>query len=157
MDIDEPHRAESRDLVCGPVLQALPALLGSLRSDLLTRFRPYSTAKPQALRPRRRRPVAEAQTNPDFADLYRSHFVQARRDATCELVVRARDRGEIAANTDLEVTLDLFMAPSTTACCMATPPLRAIRQQVIDYVIAAISERTHRIAIKLCRPPARDC
>jgi hypothetical protein len=32
VDIDEPHRAgESRDLVCDPVLHALPALLGVLQ------------------------------------------------------------------------------------------------------------------------------
>jgi len=95
---------------------------GSLRGDLLTRFRPW-------LRQLNRKSfarvvaglVAEAQTNPEFAELYRKHFVQPRRDATRELLVRARHRGEIAANTNLEVTLDLLYGPSTTACCTATP------------------------------------
>ena len=85
---------------------------GSLRGDLLTRLLPW-------LRQLNRKPyarvvaglVAEAQTNREFAELYRSHFVQARRDATRELLLRARDRGEIAANTDLEVTLDLLYGP----------------------------------------------
>jgi AcrR family transcriptional regulator len=116
---------------------------GSLRGDLLTRFRPW-------IRQLNRKPyarvvaglVAEAQTNPDFADLYRSHFVQARRDATREILVRARDRGEIAAGTDLDVTLDLLYGPIYHRLLHGHAPLtERFAQQVIDYVIAAISEK----------------
>jgi AcrR family transcriptional regulator len=133
---------------------------GSLRGDLLTRFRPW-------IRQLNRKPyarvvaglVAEAQTNRDFAELYRSHFVQARRDATRELLVRAGDRGEIAAKTDLEVTLDLLYGPIYHRLLhTATPPHRTIRPASHRLRHRRnIRERTHRIAIKLCRPPARDC
>ena len=116
---------------------------GSLRSDLLTRLLPW-------LRQLNRKPyarvvaglVAEAQTNREFAELYRSHFVQARRDATRELLLRARDRGEIAVDTDLDVTLDLLYGPIYHRLLHGHAPLtEQFVQQVIDYVIAAISEK----------------
>jgi AcrR family transcriptional regulator len=116
---------------------------GSLRGDLLARFRPW-------LRQLNRQPyarvvaglVAEAQTNPEFAELYRKHFVQARRDATRELLVQARDRGEVAATTDLEVALDLLYGPIYHRLLHGHAPLtERFAQQVIDYVIAAISEK----------------
>jgi AcrR family transcriptional regulator len=116
---------------------------GSLRGDLLARFLPW-------LRQLNQKPyarvvaglVAEAQTNLEFAALYRQHFVQARRDATRELLVQARDRGEIAAATDLEVTLDLLYGPIYHRLLHGHAPLtEQFAQQVIDYVITAISER----------------
>jgi AcrR family transcriptional regulator len=116
---------------------------GSLRGDLLTRLLPW-------LRQLNRKPyarvvaglVAEAQTNREFAELYRSHFVQARRDATRELLLRARDRGEIAVDTDLDVTLDLLYGPIYHRLLHGHAPLtERFVQQVIDYVIAAISEK----------------
>jgi len=116
---------------------------GSLRGDLLTRLLPW-------LRQLNRKPyarvvaglVAEAQTNREFAELYRSHFVQARRDATRELLLRARDRGAIAPDTDLDVTLDLLYGPIYHRLLHGHAPLtEQFVQQVIDYVIAAISEK----------------
>ena len=85
---------------------------GSLRDDLLARFRPW-------VRQLKRKPyarvvaglVAEAQTDPAFGELYREHFVRPRRDATRELLVLARNRGEIAEDTNLELTLDLLYGP----------------------------------------------
>ena len=117
--------------------------IGSLRGDLLTRLLPW-------LRQLNRKPyarvvaglVAEAQTNREFAELYRSHFVQARRDATRELLLRARDRGEIAVDTDLDVTLDLLYGPIYHRLLHGHAPLtEQFAQQVIDYVITAISEK----------------
>ena len=115
---------------------------GSLRGDLLTWLLPW-------LRQLNRKPyarvvaglVAEAQTSPEFAELYRKHFVQARRDATRELLVLARDRGEIAADIDFEVILDLLYGPIYHRLLHGHAPLtEQFAQQVIDYVIAAISE-----------------
>ncbi|HZO70390.1 MAG TPA: TetR/AcrR family transcriptional regulator [Kribbellaceae bacterium] len=118
---------------------------GSLRDDLLTRFRPW-------LRQLNRRPyarvvaglVAEAQTNPEFAELYRQHFVKPRRDATRELLVEARDRGEIAANTNLDVTLDLLYGPIYHRLLHGHAPLtERFAEHVIDNVITAISDKRH--------------
>ena len=84
--------------------------------------------------------VAAAQTDAEFADLYRQHFVQPRRDATRDLLIRARDRGEIDADTDLEVTLDLLYGPIYHRLLHGHAPLtERFAQQVIDAVIVAIS------------------
>jgi AcrR family transcriptional regulator len=113
---------------------------GGLRSDLLARFRPW-------LRQLNRKPygrviaglVAEAQTDPEFAKLYRERFVQPRRDATRPLLLRAIDRGEIAADVNLEVTLDLLYGPIYHRLLHGHAPLNdRFVQQVIDAVIAAI-------------------
>jgi AcrR family transcriptional regulator len=114
---------------------------GTLRGDLLARFRPW-------LRQLNQRPygrviaglVAEAQTDPEFADLYREHFVTPRRDATRPLLLRAIDRGEIAPDTDLDVTLDLLYGPIYHRLLHGHAPLndRFVRQ-VVDTVIAGVS------------------
>jgi AcrR family transcriptional regulator len=116
---------------------------GSLRGDLLARFRPW-------LRQLSERPygrviaglVAEAQTDPEFASLYLEHFVQPRRDATRALLVRAIERGEIAADIDLEVTLDLLYGPVYHRLLHGHAPLTdRFVQDVVDTVLKGISER----------------
>jgi AcrR family transcriptional regulator len=85
---------------------------GSLRGDLVARFRPW-------LRRLNKRPygrviaglVAETQTDAEFAKLYREHFVQPRRNETRAVLSRAIDRGEIPINTNVDVTLDLLYGP----------------------------------------------
>jgi AcrR family transcriptional regulator len=117
---------------------------GTLRGDLLTRFRPW-------VRQLNRKPyarvvaglVAAAQTDSEFADLYRQHFVQPRRDATRDLLIRARDRGEIDADTDLEVTLDLLYGPIYHRLLHGHAPLtERFAVHVIDAVISATSSTT---------------
>jgi AcrR family transcriptional regulator len=118
---------------------------GSLRGDLLAQFRPW-------LRRLHAKPygrviaglVAQAQTDPEFATLYREHFVRPRRDATRPLLLRAIDRGEVAAGTDLEVTLDLLYGPIYHRLLHGHAPLTdRFVQQVIDAVITAISPPGH--------------
>jgi AcrR family transcriptional regulator len=115
---------------------------GSLRDDLLARFRPW-------VRQLKGKPyarvvaglVAEAQTDPEFGELYREHFVRPRRDATRELLVRARERGEIAEDTNLELTLDLLYGPIYHRLLHGHAPLtERFTQQVIDHVITAIQK-----------------
>jgi AcrR family transcriptional regulator len=114
---------------------------GSLRGDLLAQLRPW-------LRKLQAKPygrviagfVAQAQTDPEFATLYREHFVQPRRDATRPLLVRAIERGEIEAEVDLDVTLDLLYGPIYHRLLHGHAPLNdRFVQHVIDAVIRAIS------------------
>lgn len=94
---------------------------GSLRGDLLARFRPW-------LRQLNEQPfgrviaglVAEAQTDPEFAKLYLAHFVQPRRDATRALLLRAIERGETQPTPTSRSPSTSCMAPCTTACCTGT-------------------------------------
>jgi AcrR family transcriptional regulator len=114
---------------------------GSLRDDLLARFRPW-------VRQLTRKPfarvvaglVAETQTNPEFAALYRERFVEPRRNATKELLTRAAERGEILADTDFDVTLDMLYGPIYHRLLHGHAPLsERFAEHVIDAVIAAIS------------------
>jgi AcrR family transcriptional regulator len=116
---------------------------GSLRGDLLAQIRPW-------LRRLNEKPygrviaglIAEAQIDPEFAELYRDHFVRPRQDATRTLFLRAIDRGEIAADTDLDVALDLTYGPIYHRLLHGHAPLTdRFVQQVIDAVIAASSGR----------------
>jgi AcrR family transcriptional regulator len=113
---------------------------GSLRGDLRAAFRSW-------LRQLKQRPygrviaglVAEAQTDPEFGQLYRRHFVQPRRAATRHLLQRAIDRGEIPADTNLDVTLDLLYGPIYHRLLHGHAPLTEhFTEQVIDTVIHGI-------------------
>lgn len=85
---------------------------GSLRSDLLKLLRPWArlaTARPYgrvigAL-------LTEAQTDPEFAREYRARFVNPRREQGRAIFRRAIERGEIPADTKVEVALDLLYGP----------------------------------------------
>ena len=114
---------------------------GSLRGDLLARIRPWLGQLNQ--KPYERviaGLLAQTQTNPQFAKLYRERFVAPRRDETRKLLLRAIDRGEIGADTNLEVTLDLLYGPIYHRLLHRHAPLNdQFATQVIDAVIAAIS------------------
>jgi AcrR family transcriptional regulator len=114
---------------------------GTLRADLVALIRPW-------VRQLKRRPYARvvaglvgaAQTDAEFAELYRQNFIQPRRNAGRELLVRGRDRGEIAADTDLELALDLLYGPVYHRLLHGHAPLtERFAQDVIDAVLAAIS------------------
>ncbi|HEY5148936.1 MAG TPA: TetR/AcrR family transcriptional regulator [Mycobacterium sp.] len=114
---------------------------GSLRGDLLAGFRTW-------LRQLKQQPygrviaglVAQAQTDPEFAQLYREDFVQPRRAATRHILLRAIDRGEIPADTNLDVTLDLLYGPFYHRLLHGHAPLTdRFAQQVIDTVITGIT------------------
>ena len=116
---------------------------GSLRGDLLAGFRAW-------LRQLKQRPygrviaglVAQAQTDPGFARLYREHFVEPRRAATRQLLLRGMDRGEIPADTNLDVTLDLLYGPIYHRMLHGHAPLTdRFTQQVIDAVLTGIAHQ----------------
>jgi AcrR family transcriptional regulator len=116
---------------------------GTLRADLLAQLRPW-------VRKLKEKPygrviaglIAQTQTDPAFAALYREHFVQPRRDATRPLLLRAVGRGEIDAGTDFEVTLDLLYGPIYHRLLHGHAPLTDVFvQKVVDAVIAANGPR----------------
>ncbi|MEA2367153.1 MAG: hypothetical protein QOI32_2665 [Thermoleophilaceae bacterium] len=89
-----------------------PRDTGTLRGDLLVLMRPW-------VREIRRRPFARviasllsaAQSDPAFADEYRRHFVEQRRVPMRAAFERAIARGEVPADLDVEVALDLIYGP----------------------------------------------
>jgi AcrR family transcriptional regulator len=114
---------------------------GSLRGDLLARFRSWQRQlNEQPFGRVTAGLIAEAQTDPEFAKLYLEHFIHPRREATRVLLVQAIGRGEIAADTDLEVALDLLYGPVYHRLLHQHAPLTdRFVQQVVDAVIKAFS------------------
>ena len=89
-----------------------PRSTGSLRGDLLALLRPW--VRVVAKRPYGRMIaslIAEAQCNPGFGRLWRERFVAVRREPGHLAFARAIQRGEIAADTDIELALDLLYGP----------------------------------------------
>jgi AcrR family transcriptional regulator len=89
-----------------------PRATGSLRADLLALLRPWAELV-------RSRPfarviaalVTEARTDPVFDAEYQQRVIKPRRDQAREVFRHAIDRGEIPADTNLEVALDLIYGP----------------------------------------------
>ncbi|OZM76738.1 TetR/AcrR family transcriptional regulator [Pseudonocardia sp. MH-G8] len=50
--------------------------------------------------------IGQAQTDPDLAEAYRTHYSRPRRDLAVVAVCRARDRGQLRADTDPEAVVD---------------------------------------------------
>ncbi len=90
----------------------VPRDTGSLRSDLIELLSPWVrlvSAQPYgrviaAL-------LAETRTDPAFAAEYQRRVIEPRRDQAREIFGRAIERGEVPADLDLEIALDLIYGP----------------------------------------------
>ena len=121
-------------------VRPLPRDTGSLRGDLLSLLRPW--ARLAGSRPYGRVVAAlltEAQTDPAFAAEYRERFVEPRRQQAREIFRRAIERGEIPADTKVEVALDLLYGPLYHRLLHGHAPLndRFVRD-VIDMVLDGV-------------------
>jgi len=117
-----------------------PRDTGSLRGDLLAMMRPWArlaTSRPYgrvlaAL-------ITEAQTDPVFAAEYRQRLLEPRRDQARAVFLRAIERGEIPADTKVEVALDLLYGPLYHRLLHGHAPLNdRFTQDVIDMALNGI-------------------
>ena len=113
---------------------------GSLRGDLLALVRPW-------VREIKRQPfgrviaalVTEAQSDPQFAEAYRTHFGEPRREAMRAAFARAADRGDVPADLDVEVAVDLIYGPLYHRLLHGHAPLTGqFAQDVVDMALAGI-------------------
>jgi len=118
-----------------------PADTGSLRSGLLALLRPW-------IRQLRTRPygrvlaalITEARTDPEFAKEYQAHFVELRRDPARIVFQRAIDRGEIPADSDIDLALDLIYGPVYHRLLHGHAPLNdRFVQEVVETVLRGLS------------------
>jgi AcrR family transcriptional regulator len=120
-----------------------PRQTGSLRGDLLSLVRPWVRVISQ--RPYARVVAAlltKAQTDPVFAEQFREHVIQPRRDHARAIFQRAIERGEITADTNLEVATDLLYGPFYLRLLQGHGPLDdRFTRDVLDLLIAGLSER----------------
>jgi AcrR family transcriptional regulator len=117
---------------------------GSLRTDLLSLLRPW--VRLVGKRPYGRviaALITEAQTDPAFADLYRERFVEPRRAQVRPILLRAIERGELPATTNIELALDLLYGPLYHRLLHGHAPLNErFLRDLVDVVLAGL-ETTH--------------
>ena len=114
---------------------------GTLRGDLLSLLQPW--ARLVSSRPYGRLIAAlitKAQTDPAFGEQYRARFVQPRRDEGRTILRRAIERGEIPADTKIEVGLDLLYGPLYHRLLHGHAPLDdAFVREVVDITLAGLA------------------
>jgi AcrR family transcriptional regulator len=89
--------------------------------------------------------IGQAQSDPALADTLRSRWLQPRRDATTAVLLRAVERGEIGAETDIPVVLDQLYAPLYYRLTMKHEPLTAgLADVLVRTVLDGIRARPAR-------------
>jgi AcrR family transcriptional regulator len=113
---------------------------GSLRGDLLSLLRPW--VRLVGKRPYGRviaALIAEAQTDPTFAEQYRERFVEPRRAQARPILARAIERDELPAITDVELALDLLYGPLYHRLLHGHAPLNErFLRDLVDTVLAGL-------------------
>jgi AcrR family transcriptional regulator len=113
---------------------------GTLRGDLLALLRPW--VRLAGSRPYGRvigALITEAQTDPAFAEVYRSRFVEPRRDQARAIFRAAIERGEIPADTKVEVGVDMLYGPLYHRLLHGHAPLNErFLRDVVDTTLGGI-------------------
>ena len=119
----------------------VPRDTGSLRTDLIELLSPWVrlvSAQPYgrviaAL-------LAETRTDPAFAAEYQLRVIEPRRDQAREIFGRAVERGEVPADLDLEVALDLIYGPLYLRLLQGHAPLDdGFVKAAIDLALSGIA------------------
>lgn len=123
---------------CGPVPDT-----GSLRDDLvalMSQLVGILTKTPAgALLPAM---VEEAARNPELRSRFDA-FVDARREPARQIVQRALDRGELRADLDRELVVDLLSGPLFLRILVTGAPIDAdLPGRVVDAVLGGVASAT---------------
>jgi AcrR family transcriptional regulator len=114
---------------------------GAVRTELLALLRPW--VRVVAKRPYGRviaALITEAQTDAAFADLYRERFVEPRRAQVRPILLRAIERGELPATTNIELALDLLYGPLYHRLLHGHAPLNErFLRDLVDTVLAGLA------------------
>ena len=121
---------------------------GSVRRDLLEQVRSlmvfYSSPAGHILG----QFVAEAQSDKEFATLYRERFLKPRREATGVIFDRGVNRGEIDQNLDRELVLDLIYAPAVYRLMVGHAPLdRRVADGIVSILFSGLDNRSSEMAV----------
>jgi AcrR family transcriptional regulator len=113
---------------------------GSLRNDLLSLLRPWvGLLGKQPYGRVIAALIAEAHTDPAFAEQYRERFVEPRRAQARPILARAIEHGELPAGTDVELALDLLYGPLYHRLLHGHAPLNErFLGNLVDTVLAGL-------------------
>jgi AcrR family transcriptional regulator len=115
---------------------------GTVRGDLLAYYLPLTESDAQqgavGLMPAL---AAEAAINADLAERLRA-FVSDRRGPVAAILERARERGELDDDLDLDLTIDLLTGPIMYRLYFSGGPVDpGMIQQLVDHVLRAVGAR----------------
>jgi AcrR family transcriptional regulator len=144
---------ESKELLALDALYAAwdtpgpaPRQTGTLRSQMLALVRPW--VRLAAAGPSARiltALLAEAQNDPQFAEAYRAHFVEPRRDQARAMFTRAIALGEIPADTDIDIAIDHLWGPLYHRLFHGHAPLNdRFARKSVDTALAGILPRDNK-------------
>ena len=87
--------------------------------------------------------MAESQSDPEFATLFRDRFLKPRREAAGEVLDRAIRRGEIDHTLDRELVLDFLFGPMVLRLMTGHGPLNKTEADaMISTLLRGIGSRT---------------
>jgi AcrR family transcriptional regulator len=117
-----------------------PVDTGALRGDLLELLRPWARLVAAGSHARVIAALlAKTRTDPAFAAQYQRHVIEPRREQAREVFARAVRRGEVPADTDLEVALDLVYGPIYLRLLQGHAPLSDdFVAAVVDLALAGL-------------------
>ena len=113
---------------------------GSLHDDLLAALRAWiRSVTGTSAGPILASLIAEAQRDPGLAASWRARVVERLRDQHKIMLDQAVARGEIKAETDYDVVLDLMFGAAYHRLLQGHQPLTdQFARQVVDYVVAGL-------------------
>jgi AcrR family transcriptional regulator len=89
--------------------------------------------------------MADAALDPDFAKILREAFILKRRKATMEILKRGIERGEIAADADIDLMTDMLFGPVWFRLLVQHAKLdTAFAKQLVGAVIGAFAPKRAR-------------
>lgn len=92
--------------------------------------------------------LAEGQSDRKFLALFRERFLKSRRDAVRTILQRGVDRGEIRADLDSEIVLDLIYGPSIYRLLTEHAPVdEAQTSALIKAAFTGLQNKPRRAAL----------
>lgn len=83
--------------------------------------------------------VADMAQDPNLASIIRKHVLAQRRKSMREALKRARDRGEVRHDFDVELVLDMLTGPFYFRALFGHMPItRQTTRQVVQYVLRVV-------------------
>ncbi|MBD2437453.1 TetR/AcrR family transcriptional regulator [Nostoc sp. FACHB-110] len=84
--------------------------------------------------------ISTASSNPQFAQVYWKKYTQPRRDAFAKVMERAKARGEIQADADIDLIIDLVSGSLYYALVFkpSPQPLTIYMRQTLELIIKGV-------------------